>query len=84
MRNPRTATIDHVSFGIADFDPDKVHDALIARGLSASVDTGAVATSSDVEKDIHTAQYKSYHTVTPNGFNLQISNRTTEKKIILG
>jgi hypothetical protein len=25
--------------------------------------------------DIHTAEYKSYHTTTPNGFDLQISNK---------
>jgi hypothetical protein len=26
--------------------------------------------------DIHTAKYQSYHTTTPNGFDLQISNVT--------
>jgi hypothetical protein len=33
------------------------------------VDTGG-------SEDIHTAKYKSYHTTTPNGFDLQISNVT--------
>ena len=39
------------------------------RGLTARVDTGG-------RGDIHTASYKSYHTVTPNGFDLQISATT--------
>jgi hypothetical protein len=37
-----------------------------------------------VEKDIHTSTYKSYHTTTPNGFDLQISNHITEQNILLG
>ena len=39
------------------------------RGLNARVDTGG-------RGDIHTASYKSYHTTTPNGFDLQISSAT--------
>ena len=39
------------------------------RGLNARVDTGGTG-------DIHTAKYQSYHTTTPNGFDLQISNVT--------
>jgi catechol 2,3-dioxygenase-like lactoylglutathione lyase family enzyme len=71
----RTATMDHISFGISPFDPDAVAAELCKRGLQAQVDTGAIASSAPVEKDIHTASYKSFHTRTPNNFNLQISSK---------
>jgi predicted enzyme related to lactoylglutathione lyase len=80
----RRATMDHIAFGIANFDPDKVKAALYARGLNAQTDTGAIDSSPASEKDIHTSTYKSYHTNTPNGFNLQISNHIKEQAIILG
>lgn len=67
---PRRAQIGHISFGIADFDPDAVLAELEKRGLNARVDTGGAG-------DIHEARYKSYHTTTPNGFDLQISNVTS-------
>jgi catechol 2,3-dioxygenase-like lactoylglutathione lyase family enzyme len=63
------ATIGHIAFGITPFDPDEVKAALEKRGLTAREDTGA-------RGDIHTAAYKSYHTTTPNGFDLQISSTT--------
>ncbi|HEV3141598.1 MAG TPA: VOC family protein [Vicinamibacterales bacterium] len=63
---PRPAGIGHIAFGITPFDPDKVAEELQKRGLSARVDTGG-------RGDIHTAAYKSYHTTTPNGYDLQIS-----------
>jgi catechol 2,3-dioxygenase-like lactoylglutathione lyase family enzyme len=66
---PRPASIGHISFGITPFDPDAVKAALEKRGLTARVDTGG-------RGDIHTAAYKSYHTTTPNGFDLQISATT--------
>ena len=44
-------------------------DELTKRGLTAREDTGG-------RGDIHTAPYKSYHTTTPNGFDLQISATT--------
>ena len=65
----RRASMGHISFGIAGFDPDKVKDELTKRGLNAREDTGG-------RGEIHTAPYKSYHTTTPNGFDLQISNTT--------
>ena len=37
------------------------------RGLNSRPDTGG-------NGDIHTAKYQSYHTTTPNGYDLQISN----------
>jgi catechol 2,3-dioxygenase-like lactoylglutathione lyase family enzyme len=68
----RRAAMGHIAFGIAPFDPDQVKAELDKRGLTARVDTGG-------RGDIHTAAYKSYHTTTPNGFDLQISatNRAT-------
>ena len=46
-----------------------VQAELEKRGLTAREDTGG-------RGDIHTASYKSYHTTTPNGFDLQISATT--------
>src|SRR5262249_917838 len=65
----RANGIDHIAFGIQPWDADGVKAELDKRGLSGSVDTGGTG-------DIHTAKYQSYHTTTPNGFNLQISNVT--------
>ncbi|MGE5242935.1 MAG: VOC family protein [Betaproteobacteria bacterium] len=64
------ANIGHIAFGIAPFDPDQVKAELEKRGLPARVDTGTSGA------DIHTSVYKSYHTQTPNGFDLQISSTT--------
>ena len=66
---PRRASMGHISFGITQFDPDQVKAELTKRGLNAREDTGG-------RGDIHTAPYKSYHTTTPNGFDLQISATT--------
>ena len=66
---PRPAGIGHIAFGIAPWDPDKVKAELDKRGLNARVDTGG-------KGDIHGASYQSYHTTTPNGFDLQISFAT--------
>jgi len=65
----RRAGMGHIAFGITPFDPDQVKMELEKRGLTASPDTGG-------RGDIHTAAYKSYHTTTPNGYNLQISATT--------
>ena len=66
---PRPTGIGHISFGITPFDPDAVKAELTKRGLNAREDTGNTG-------DIHETRYKSYHTTTPNGFDLQISNLT--------
>jgi len=66
---PRGAAMGHISFGITPFDPDQVQGELEKRGLTARVDTGG-------RGDIHTSNYKSYHTTTPNGYDLQISATT--------
>jgi catechol 2,3-dioxygenase-like lactoylglutathione lyase family enzyme len=66
---PKRAAMGHISFGITPFDPDAVKAELTKRGLTAREDTGA-------RGDIHTSPYKSYHTTTPNGYDLQISAST--------
>jgi catechol 2,3-dioxygenase-like lactoylglutathione lyase family enzyme len=63
----RRAAMGHIAFGITPFDPDAVKAELDKRGLTARVDTGGAG-------EIHVAKYKSYHTTTPNGYDLQISN----------
>jgi catechol 2,3-dioxygenase-like lactoylglutathione lyase family enzyme len=63
---PRPAGIGHISFGITPWDADRVKAELDKRGLNARADTGG-------KGDIHGAVYQSYHTTTPNGFDLQIS-----------
>jgi catechol 2,3-dioxygenase-like lactoylglutathione lyase family enzyme len=74
--NPRAGQIDHISFGIAPWDTDGVKTALERRGLDARVDTSDGA-------EIHAAQYKSYHTTTPNGYDLQISYSTHDTRLNL-
>jgi catechol 2,3-dioxygenase-like lactoylglutathione lyase family enzyme len=72
----RAGQIDHISFGISPWNTDAVKAALEQRGLDASIDTSDGA-------EIHVAQYKSYHTTTPNGFNLQISSSTHDTRLNL-
>jgi catechol 2,3-dioxygenase-like lactoylglutathione lyase family enzyme len=68
--------IDHISFGISPWDTDVVKAELEKRGLNASIDTSDGT-------EIHVAQYKSYHTTTPNGYNLQISYNTHDTRLNL-
>lgn len=72
----RRERIDHISFGIAPWDTDAVKAALRERGLRARIDTAS-------NDDIHVAAFKSYHTTTPNGFDLQISNVTRDNRLTL-
>jgi catechol 2,3-dioxygenase-like lactoylglutathione lyase family enzyme len=72
---PRNIRVDHISFGIQPWDTDAVKDGLEKRGLRAQADTGN-------HGDIHQADYKSYHTRTPNGYNLQISCITKETRMV--
>ena len=69
----RRAAMGHISFGITPFEPDQVKGELEKRGLTARADTGG-------RGDIHAAPYKSYHTTTPNGFDLQISATTRSNR----
>ena len=70
------ARIDHISFGISPWDTDAVKAELEKRGLNVTIDTSDGA-------EIHVAQYKSYHTTTPNGYNLQISYNTHDTRLNL-
>lgn len=72
---PRNVRINHISFGIQPFDPDAVKEALEKRGLRARIDTGNTG-------DIHQTAYKSFHTSTPNGYDLQISCITKETRLV--
>ncbi len=72
----RSAKVDHISFGISPWDTDGVKAELEKRGLKAEVDTST-------NDDIHVAAYKSYHTTTPNGYNLQISYVTHDHRLTL-
>jgi catechol 2,3-dioxygenase-like lactoylglutathione lyase family enzyme len=72
----RSARIDHISFGISPWDTDGVKAELEKRGLPATVDTST-------KDEIHVAAFKSYHTRTPNGYNLQISYVTHDNRLAL-
>lgn len=72
----RRGRIDHISFGIDPWDTDKVKDALEQRGLRARADTST-------DDEIHVSAYKSYHTTTPNGFDLQISAVNHDTRLTL-
>jgi hypothetical protein len=82
----RRAVIDHISFGISPWDVDGVRAELEKRILSVSVDTSSAHPGPDgkmVNDDIHQAAFQSYHTTTPNGYNLQISWMTRDKRLAL-
>jgi catechol 2,3-dioxygenase-like lactoylglutathione lyase family enzyme len=70
----RRASMGHISFGITPWDSDKVGAELDKRGLTARVDTG---TAVRTREGMRTAPYQSYHTTTPNGWDLQIANRVS-------
>jgi catechol 2,3-dioxygenase-like lactoylglutathione lyase family enzyme len=72
----RRARLDHISFGISPWDTDKVKEALESRGLRARVDTST-------GDEIHVAAFKSYHTTTPNGYDLQISAVNHDTRLTL-
>lgn len=73
---PRAAQVDHISFGIEPWDADVVKAALEQRRQEATTDTARGG-------DIHRAAYKSYHTTTPGGYDLQISAVTRETRLTL-
>jgi catechol 2,3-dioxygenase-like lactoylglutathione lyase family enzyme len=78
--------IDHISFGIAPWDTDDVKAQLEKRGLKVTIDTSSRHKGPDgtwVPDEIHTAAFKSYHTDTPNGYNLQISYVTHDNRLAL-
>lgn len=80
------ARIDHISFGIAPWDTDGVNANLEKRGLREQIDTSSRHQAPDgtwVPDEIHTAAFTSYHTQTPNGYNLQISYVTKDNRLAL-
>jgi catechol 2,3-dioxygenase-like lactoylglutathione lyase family enzyme len=82
----RGARIDHISFGISPWDTDGVKAELEKRGLPVSIDTSSAHPGPDgkmIPDDIHVAAFRSYHTRTPNGYNLQISWVTRENRLAL-
>jgi catechol 2,3-dioxygenase-like lactoylglutathione lyase family enzyme len=82
----RHASIDHISFGISPWDTDRVKAELEKRGLRAQIDTSSRHLGPDgtyVPDEIHVAAFKSYHTTTPNGYNLQISYVTHDNRLAL-
>jgi catechol 2,3-dioxygenase-like lactoylglutathione lyase family enzyme len=82
----RRVLLDHISFGISPWDVDAVRAALESRGLPVRVDTSSVHLGPDgkyVSDDIHQAAFQSYHTETPNRYNLQISWMTKDKRLAL-
>jgi catechol 2,3-dioxygenase-like lactoylglutathione lyase family enzyme len=82
----RRARIDHISFGISPWDTDGVKSELEKRGLKAQIDTSSRHLGPDgtyVPDEIHSAAFKSYHTETPNGYNLQISYVTHANRLAL-
>jgi catechol 2,3-dioxygenase-like lactoylglutathione lyase family enzyme len=83
---PKGAMIDHISFGISPWDVEAVRSALESRGLKVQIDTSAAHLGPDgkiTQDDVYQAAFQSYHTETPNGFNLQISWNTIDKRLAL-
>lgn len=72
----RKAEVDHISFGISPWNTDGVKTELEKRGLEAKVDTAS-------HDDIHVSAYKSYHTTTPSGYDIQISDITHRSRLTL-
>jgi catechol 2,3-dioxygenase-like lactoylglutathione lyase family enzyme len=68
--------LDHISFGIVPWNTDRVKVELEKRGLAPRVDTADSG-------EIGSAPYKSYHITTPNGYNLQISYITRNRRLTL-
>ena len=62
-RPPITGVINHISYGIAPWDTDGVKAELEKRGLNP-------------RPDMVGADFKSYHVLDPDGWDLQISNQT--------
>lgn len=82
----RQASIDHISFGISPWDVDGVRAELEKRELTVTVDTSSAHAGPNgemVRDDIHQAAFQSYHTTTPNGYNLQISWMSRDKRLAL-
>ena len=62
-RSPLTGVINHISWGIANWDTEKVKAELERRGLNP-------------RPDMVGDNFKSFHVLDPDGWDLQISNQT--------
>jgi catechol 2,3-dioxygenase-like lactoylglutathione lyase family enzyme len=63
-RPPLTGVINHISWGIANWDTEKVEAELKRRGLTP-------------RPDMVGTDFKSFHVLDPDGWDLQISNQTS-------
>jgi catechol 2,3-dioxygenase-like lactoylglutathione lyase family enzyme len=77
MPATRSASMGHISFGIEPFEWAAVKAELDKRGLNGREDTGT-----SLKIDDPKAAYKSYHTTTPQGFDLQISNANKKTRTV--
>ena len=66
-RAPITGVIDHISYGIEPWDTDKVKAELERRGLAP-------------RPDMVGETFKSFHVKDPDGWDLQISNKTSNSR----
>jgi catechol 2,3-dioxygenase-like lactoylglutathione lyase family enzyme len=66
-RPPVTGVINHISWGVQPWDTDKVKTELERRGLKP-------------RPDMVGDNFKSFHVTDPDGWDLQISNRTKESR----
>jgi len=85
VSGPDKAELDHISYGIAPWDVEQVRAALESRGLSVRADTATAHIGPDnksVPDDIYQAAYQSYQTLTPNGFPVQISWVTRDRRLV--
>jgi catechol 2,3-dioxygenase-like lactoylglutathione lyase family enzyme len=65
-RPPLTGVINHISYGISPWDTDKVKAELERRGLKP-------------RPDMVGDTFKSFHVFDPDGWDLQISNKTSDR-----
>jgi catechol 2,3-dioxygenase-like lactoylglutathione lyase family enzyme len=65
-RPPLTGVINHVSYGITPWDTEKVKAELERRGLKP-------------RPDMVGDNFKSFHVFDPDGWDLQISNKTSDR-----
>lgn len=80
---PPRAAVDHVSFGIEPFEPVATANDLKSRGLTASPDIGIPGVDAAAHIGDANVNYKSFHTNTPNGYNLQLSNANKKNRTVV-
>jgi predicted enzyme related to lactoylglutathione lyase len=80
---PPRAAIDHVSFGIEPFVPDAVASELTKRGLTVQYDIGIPGLDAKAHINDANVNYKSFHTTTTMGYNLQFSNANKKNRTVI-